>query len=227
MTLALVTGAGRGIGRAIVQQLVDREHRVIATARRLDVLEGLRSEVVETALVDLDADDVGAQTIPAIAERPLDLLVLNAARFSPWDERAADADLDVARGVLATNVLGSWAVVQAALPALRAARGTIVGVGSGSGSHGDPQFGLAVNPGAASYAVSRAALHALLHRLSAELAPDGIRVFATDPGLTATAPGMVEMGARPVEDGARSVLAPLDGRVEPGTLARDGRPLPW
>ncbi|WP_426324029.1 SDR family NAD(P)-dependent oxidoreductase [Microbacterium sp. E-13] len=230
--LAMVTGAGRGLGREIVRQLAERGFAVIATARRLETVEPSRLGLedfrgVETAELDIDFPGVPAQVEGILRGRPLDLLVLNAARFSPWDEKATSADLTSAREVLETNLFGSWAVVLATLPALRRARGMIIGVGSGSGSHSDPQFGLAVNPGAASYAVSKAAFHALLHRLSAELAPDGVRVFATEPGLTATSPGMEDFGARPVADGARSILTPLDGPVPSDSLLRDGAPLGW
>ncbi|WP_345800480.1 SDR family NAD(P)-dependent oxidoreductase [Microbacterium sp. AZCO] len=228
--LALVTGAARGIGRAVVDELLAREYRVIATARAAEQLAALEDEIdspaLEVGLLDIEAPDVPHRVEGLLGDRALSLLVLNAARFAPWDETVGSADLSQARAVVETNLFGSWAVVQAALPALRRARGTIIGVGSGAGSHGDPRFGLA-NGGAASYAVSKAALHALLHKLSSEVAGDGIQVHVADPGLTATSPGMEEFGARPVPDGARSILAPLDGHAAPGVLTRDGAPLPW
>lgn len=230
--VALVTGASRGIGREVARELHRRGHVVIATGRDAAALDALREEIgdtgFETAVIDLDAADVADQVKAALAGRPLGLLVLNAATFAPWDETAAGADLVAARKVVETNLFGTWAVLQAALPSLREADGaTVIGVGSGSGSHGDPQFGLAVNPGAASYAVSKAAVHALLHRLAGELAGDRISVYTVDPGLTATSPGMAEFGARPVRDGALSVLAPLSGSLESGSFTRDGAPLPW
>ncbi len=226
---ALVTGATRGIGRALVPELRARGYRVIATGRDLDALSAAFSDTldVETALVDIASPNVDAQIADALGGRPLHLLLLNAARFAPWDETASGADPGAARDVMETNLFGSWRVIQAALPAIREARGAILGIGSGAGSHGDPTFGLTVNPGAASYAVSKAAFHALLHRLSAELASDGVRVWVTDPGLTATSPGMEDYGARPVADGAASVLAPLDRGLPSGTFTRDGMPLPW
>ena len=231
--LALVTGAARGIGRAVTEELLARGYRVIATARDPVALDDLAASVhgepIETGILDVASPDVPEQVQRLIGGRPLSLLVLNAARFSPWDETVASADLTDARQVIETNLFGSWSVLRAALPALRTGEGTIIGVGSGSGSHGDPQFGLEVNPGAASYAVSKAALHALLHKLAGEVAADGVRVHVVDPGLTATSPGMEEMGARPVREGARSVLAPLEMSplALPISLMRDGHPLPW
>ena len=132
--------------------------------------------------------------------------------------------------MLETNLFGTWRVIQALLPALRRAdHGRIVNVGSGAGSHGAADFGLATNPGSAGYAISKAALHALTAKLAVELADDGILVNAVDPGLTATSPGMEEMGARPIADGAAGIVSvALRGPDGPtGTLTRDGEPLPW
>jgi NAD(P)-dependent dehydrogenase (short-subunit alcohol dehydrogenase family) len=108
--------------------------------------------------------------------------------------------------------------------------GRIVIVSSGAGSHGEPQFGLSANGGAAAtYGISKAALNALTSKLAAELEGSGVLVNAVDPGLTATYPGAEAMGARPVPDGAASVVwaatLPDDGPA--GGFFRDGEPLPW
>ncbi len=178
----------------------------------------LHSPDAPLALVTGAARGIGAQVALQLAEQGYDVLV--AAR-----------DLDQARSVMDTNLFGTWRLTQALLPALRRAASSarIVMVGSGSGSHGDPDFGLPTSPVSVSYAVSKAALHALTVKLSVELAPDGILVNAVDPGLTATAPGMEAMGARPVADGARSVVhaALLPDGGPTGTLTRDGEPMPW
>lgn len=229
---ALVTGATRGIGRQVVTQLLASGYQVIATGREdsalHNLLQSLQNPSLETALVDLDSPDVQRQVRSAIGERPLTLLVANAARFAPWDETASSADIADAETVMSTNLFGTWRVVQASLPALRkAGAASIIAVGSGSGSHGDNEFGLTTNAGAVSYAVSKAALHALMRKLSIEMAGEGIAVYTVDPGLTATSPGMENFGARPIEDGAASVLAPLHAEVDSGSSTRDGKVLPW
>ncbi|WP_374456855.1 SDR family NAD(P)-dependent oxidoreductase [Nocardioides sp.] len=234
--LALVTGAARGIGAEVARQLAEAGYAVIVSARDESAARAHADELVadghEATALGLDIGDVDsvAALVDAIGFRPLTVLVNNAAAFADWSETASTADLDRAREVMDTNLFGAWRVVQALLPALvRAGSARVVNVGSGSGSHGDPQFGLSTSPASASYAVSKAALHALTSKLAAELRSTGVLVNAVDPGLTATAPGMEAMGARPVRDGARSVVAaallPDDGPT--GTFTRDGEPLPW
>jgi NAD(P)-dependent dehydrogenase (short-subunit alcohol dehydrogenase family) len=128
------------------------------------------------------------------------------------------------------NALGTWRTLQAFAPALRRAdNARVIVVGSGGGSHGDADFGIATNAGAAAYAVSKAAVHALARKAALELSSDGIDVFVVDPGLTATAPGMAEFGARPPAEGAASILWPVlhPGTVPQGSFTRDGHLLSW
>jgi NAD(P)-dependent dehydrogenase (short-subunit alcohol dehydrogenase family) len=233
---ALVTGAARGIGAEVARLLVAQGFEVLVAARDLDQAEAhasaLRDDGHAASAVRLDLDD--ATTVDSLAQllegRSLDALVNNAAAFADWSETPATADIAAASAVLATNVIGSWRVTQAALPALRRAPAArIVNVTSGAGSHGEPQFGLATGPAAASYAVSKAALNALTVKLAVELRDEGILVNAVDPGLTATAPGMEAMGARPVAEGAAGIVwaATLGPDGPTGGFFRDAEPLPW
>ena len=162
----------------------------------------------------------------------LDMLVNNAAAYADWSEMASSADLELAQGVLETNLFGAWRSCQVFLPLIRrSGHGRIVNVSSGAGSHGEPWFGLTTNRGsAASYGISKAALNALTAKLAAELEGTGVLFNAVDPDLTATAPGMEKLGARPVaEEGAASVLwgAILPDSGPTGGFFRDGEPLPW
>lgn len=230
--LALVTGAARGIGAEVARQLAADGYAVVVTARDAAPAAAHAAALVADGHVAVGAalDVADQESVAALArelgERPLRVLVNNAAAFADWTETATSADLDAARAVMDTNLFGPWRVVMALLPALRAgAPARVVNVGSGSGSHGDTRFGLSTNPVSTSYAVSKAALHALTVKLAVELRDAGIVVNAVDPGLTATAPGMEAMGARPVPEGAASVLAAL--RAPAATFTRDGEPLPW
>lgn len=239
-TLALVTGAGRegGLGLEICRQLAREGITVLLTARediKAQAAAGiLRQEGLDVRPYTLDVTEDSSVT--ALAERVeqeygrLDILLNNAAGYADWMETASSANLANTLNVLSTNLFGPWRVTQAFLPLLRkSVGGRIVNVCSGSGSHGDPVFGLATGPGSASYAISKAALGALTSKFAAELKDTGILVNAVDPGLTATAPGMEAMGARPVAEGAKSILwaalLPPDGPN--GGFFRDGITLPW
>jgi NAD(P)-dependent dehydrogenase (short-subunit alcohol dehydrogenase family) len=233
--LAVVTGAARGIGADVARQLCESGYSVIVAARDLSAAEAhvemLRAGGFDAVAERLDITESAsvAAFVGVIGDRSVEVLVNNAAAYADWSETASTADLDAAAEVMATNLFGSWRVTQALLPALRrAGSARIVNVGSGAGSHGDPQFGLHAGPSTASYAISKAALHALTAKFAVELAGEGIRVNAVDPGLTATAPGMEAMGARPISEGAASVVwATRPGIDAVGGLFRDGQPLAW
>ena len=233
--LAVVTGAARGIGAEVARQLGESGYTVIAAARDLHSAEAhaakLRGAGSDVHAAQLDITDPASVDAfaAAIGGRPVDVLVNNAAAYADWSETACTAELDAAAKVMDTNLFGTWRITQALLPALRrAGAARIVNVGSGAGSHGDPQYGLHSGPTTASYATSKAALHALTAKLAVELSREGIRVNAVDPGLTSTAPGMEAMGARPIPDGAASVVwATAPNTPAVGGLFRDGNPLPW
>jgi NAD(P)-dependent dehydrogenase (short-subunit alcohol dehydrogenase family) len=216
--VALVTGGARGIGFEVVRQLAQRGMTVILGARDLAKASAAAEELSGDGL------DVRAGTID-VAD------TASVRELADWSETASGADLENSRAVLDTNLFGTWRVCQAFLPLIRQSEhGRIVNVASGSGSHGDPQFGLATPGGtAATYAISKSAVLALTSKLAAELEGTGILVNSVDPGLTATAPGMEEMGARPIPAGATSVAwaatIPDDGLS--GGFFRDGEPMPW
>ncbi|WP_076259118.1 SDR family NAD(P)-dependent oxidoreductase [Intrasporangium flavum] len=240
LSVALVTGSTRGIGRQVASDLADRGWTVLVSGRSAATARSVAAELaghgdVRALEVDLDVTDAAAveavpQAVRAGTGR-LDVLVNNAAAFVDWTEVASAADLDAARAVMETNLFGPWRLTQVLLPLLRESpHPRVVNVSSGGGSHGDEQFGLTRRGGAAaSYGVSKAALNALTATLAAELAGTGVLVNAVCPGLTATWPGAEQMGARPVAEGAASVVAATvlpDGGPS-GAFLRDGRPLPW
>ena len=237
-TIALVTGAGHGIGLEVCRQLAERGWTVVLTARGLDRAREAAAAIGDVAgKIHPRALDVATEASPRALAADLgwalgrvDVLINNAAAAADWSETAGTADLRAAHAAMETNLFGPWRVIQAFLPLLRRSRhGRIVNVSSGAGSHDDPQFGLAVGAAMASYAVSKAALNALTVKLALELLEDGIMVNAVCPGLTATAPGMEEVGARPVAEGAASVVwaATLAAGGPTGGFFRDGQALAW
>jgi NAD(P)-dependent dehydrogenase (short-subunit alcohol dehydrogenase family) len=228
--IALVTGANRGIGREVVRQLAQGGFTAILGARDPDKGEAAAAELRGHGLgVEFRRIDVAdAESVKDLGEalasdfRSLDVLVNNAAvHYDTW-QSGVDADLEVVREALETNVLGAWRTAQACLPLLRRSpHGRLVNVSSGAGSLAG------MGAGAPAYSVSKAALNAMTRILAAELRDEGVLVNAVCPGWVAT--DMGGAGGRPVEQGGASVMWAVtladDGPT--GGFFRDGRPLEW
>jgi NAD(P)-dependent dehydrogenase (short-subunit alcohol dehydrogenase family) len=230
-SVALVTGANRGIGLEVVRQLAGLGFTVILGARDVGKGEAAAARVGgEGAGViarRLDVTDEGSveELRRWTRERfgKLDVLVNNAAIIYDSWQRAAGANLETVREAFETNTLGAWRVCQAFLPLLGGSgRGRIVNVSSESGSLAS------MGAGTPAYAVSKAALNALTRMLADELRSSGVLVNSVCPGWVKT-----EMGGpdapRSVEEGAAGVVwaATLPGDGPTGGFFRDGEPLPW
>ncbi len=177
---ALITGCSSGIGRATALRLDAAGWRVLAGVRKqadADALAAAGSERLEPLIVDIGDE----ATVAAAGERAsegggLDALVNNAGiAYSGPLEFVPLEDL---RHQLEINLVGHLAVTQAALPALRQARGRIVNVTSIGGVVATPFFG--------PYNASKFALEALSDCLRVELRPWGIKTIAIEPGSIAT-----------------------------------------
>jgi NAD(P)-dependent dehydrogenase (short-subunit alcohol dehydrogenase family) len=168
---ALVTGASRGIGRAIALELADRGFGVVATMRHPADGDGLEGETEGRLRVGrLDVRDPATYDLP----RDLRVLVNNAGVDSEYLP-VEHADLDAWRDLFETNVLGVVAITKAAIPLLRANRpAALCNVTSSSI--------LAAVPFYAAYRATKAAVSALSDSLRIELAPDGVRVVEILPG---------------------------------------------
>jgi NAD(P)-dependent dehydrogenase (short-subunit alcohol dehydrogenase family) len=224
-SVAVVTGANRGIGLDVCRQLAEQGLEVVLTARDADKAQRAANGLgVRGCALDV-ADEASVRAAAAWVEAELgrcDILINNAAILYDTWARASDADLDEVQEALDTNLLGAWRTTLAFLPLLRrspAAR--IVNVSSAGGSLAS------MSGGTPAYSVSKASLNALTRVLAAELRGDGILVNAVCPGWTAT--DMGGRGGRPVRDGAASVVwaATLGDDGPTGGFFRDGRPLPW
>jgi 3-oxoacyl-[acyl-carrier protein] reductase len=182
--VALVTGASRGIGRAIARQLAATGLIVVAGARG-DHAEGVRREIVEAGgRAEAVALDV---TVPANVEQivadvvsrhgRLDVLVSNAGiTRDQLVLRMKPADWDV---VIATNLTATFTCVQAvSRPMIRQRSGRIIAISSIVGQMG--------NAGQANYAASKAGLIGFVKSMARELASRGITVNVVAPGLIAT-----------------------------------------
>lgn len=142
-TLALVTGANRGIGLEVVQQLAEAGMTVILGSRDLQKGEAAAGPLVKAglAVLPLPLDVTDPASINRLAQTIeqrfgyLDILINNAGILYDTWQTASNADLDQVQQALATNTLGPWRMVQAFLPLLRQSQhGRIVNVSSGAGS---------------------------------------------------------------------------------------------
>ncbi|WP_433304444.1 SDR family NAD(P)-dependent oxidoreductase [Actinoplanes sp. CA-030573] len=238
--ICLVTGAAHGLGIEVAVELARRGGTVLIAGR--DPAAAARAAADRRGDTDLRAletplDITDAAQVAAAAEAVraahgrLDVLVNNAAGYVDWTETASGADLEKSRAVMDVNLYGTWRVIQAFLPLLRASEHPrVVNVASGAGSHGDPDYGLTARGGtAASYGISKAALLALTASLAAEWAQTPLVVNAVDPDLTATWPGAESTGARPAAESAPGVVwaATLPDDGPRGGFFRDAHPHPW
>jgi NADP-dependent 3-hydroxy acid dehydrogenase YdfG len=173
MSSVLITGASKGIGRAIAVELASRGHRVVATARNPDTLSDL--DVDQRLALDVtDADSVSAAVEQA---GDIDVLVSNAGvifyaavEATPLDELAL---------LFERNTLGALRVAQAVLPGMRArGRGRLLFMSS--------VVGRIVLPPGAAYAATKWALEAMVEALAIEVEPFGIDTALLEPGAVSS-----------------------------------------
>jgi NAD(P)-dependent dehydrogenase (short-subunit alcohol dehydrogenase family) len=168
---ALVTGASRGIGRAIAVELANRGFNTVATMR--DPASGSDLPGEPTGQLTVKKLDV---TDPATYDLPGDLRVLvNNAGIDTGYLSLEHSDLEEWRSLFETNVLGVVALTQGAIPLLRKNQPAVVCNITSSSI-------IAAVPFLAAYRATKAAVSAIGDTLRVELAPFGIRVVEILPG---------------------------------------------
>jgi NAD(P)-dependent dehydrogenase (short-subunit alcohol dehydrogenase family) len=201
---ALVTGASRGLGRALAEQLAAKGARVALVAREAgplrDVVAGIRARGGEAHAI---AGDIAAkQAIHAIAGQAqglvgeIEIAIHNASTLGPTPLRLLlDTECEDLAAVLETNLVGPFRLtkVLAGAMAIRGA-GVIVHVSSDAAVEPYPRWG--------AYGASKAAQDHLSKILAAELDGTGVRVLAVDPGEMDTV-----MHAAAIPDADRATLA--------------------
>jgi len=243
-TIALVTGANRGLGLEVARGLGRAGATVVVGARDAAAgrraVEDLRAEGIDAEPVTLDVTSRASAQVAAneIGERHgrLDVLVNNAGILPEATERAAElVDLDLFRRTFEVNLLGAVNAVQHVLPLLRrSAAGRIVNVSTTMGSLQDqtdpasPYYGLVVP----AYQGSKAALNALTIALAKQLADTPITVDAVCPGWLQTDLGGADnRAAAPLTaaQGAEIVvaLATTAGGGQTGRFVDRNGPVPW
>jgi NAD(P)-dependent dehydrogenase (short-subunit alcohol dehydrogenase family) len=205
--VALVTGGGTGIGRAVAEALVAEGAKVVVTGRREEPLKQLAGQYPDTVrYITTDVTEKGA---PADAVRfvieqfdRLDVLVNNAGvgTLAPLVE----LDDDALEQTLSVNVRGLLITTREAIPHLSKSGGAVVNISS--------TLAQASMPGASAYSGAKAAVERITSALAAELGPQGIRLNSVAPGITET-----DMSAGIPQE-------MLDGMIAQTPLGRLGRP---
>lgn len=221
---ALVTGANRGIGRAVCAVLHARGYRVIVTARRASDAEDAAEAVGPGArALALDVTDPDSVAAARVAAGPVDILVNNAGVLLDYGQTPSTVPLDLVESELAVNVFGTWRVSQAFIPGMvERGWGRVVMVSSGTGAFSNGLF-----PGAPGYALSKAGINALTVLLARETSGSGVLVNAVNPGLVRTRmrPEATRTPAEAAEDVVWAATLPDDGPT--GGFFRSGQPIDW
>jgi NAD(P)-dependent dehydrogenase (short-subunit alcohol dehydrogenase family) len=169
MARVLVTGASKGIGRATVQELAARGHRVAATACNAQTLDDLPADI----RLSLDVTDQASVDRAVAAAGPVDVLISNAGETARGPvETTPVAEVN---HLFQLNTLGALRVTQAVLPRMRArGGGRLLFVSSILGRLTIPLSG--------AYAASKWALEAIAETLAVEAGHFGIKVAVLEPG---------------------------------------------
>ncbi|MFC4908974.1 SDR family NAD(P)-dependent oxidoreductase [Actinomadura gamaensis] len=217
---ALITGASRGLGRALAAELTRDGWTVVVDARSAGELAKAAADLGPNAVaVPGDVTDPAhrAALVRAVEEAGgIDLLVNNASTLGTTPlPRLADQPLDELEAAFRTNVLAPLALVQAFLPGLRERRGAVLNITSDAAVEGYETWG--------GYGSTKAALDQLSNVLAAE-EPD-LAVWCVDPGEMSTdmlrAAGEDADAAPPPERTAAALRALISDRRPSGRYRAD------
>lgn len=192
---AVVTGAGSGIGRDVVQRFVAKGVHVYALGRRLDALEETASSTADPSLVtclSADVTDLNRMRAALGVVESVDFLVANAGicKQSRIDDPDADA---VWKEVMSINVDGVWNSFRAVESKLAKGASCVV-VSSGLGKNG--------RPGYTAYTASKHAVLGMVKCFAMELAPRDVRVNAVCPGWVDTSMAQADLVRTAQEHGS-------------------------
>ena len=186
----LITGASRGIGKAIAKLLVKEGHNVFLTARNKDMLKTVCHEIGAKGYFAIDLCEKGAVEklvkLTAAAYGDIDILVNNAGLYVySAVEKTDETDID---NMLAVNIKAPYELIKYIVPMMKKKKwGRVVNIGSISGIIGEANASL--------YSMTKSAYTGMTKALALELAADGITVNTINPGWVDT-----EMGKKSVND---------------------------
>ena len=220
MKTAVITGANRGIGLALSQQLVNKGWDIIAICRSdSEEIEAIANMVISG--IDITNPEHIEQVVKIIGEHRIDLLINNAGLLA--DEQLGDIDFETMRQQFEINALAPLRVTQALLPNM-VEGSKVANITSRMGSIADNDSG-----GRYGYRASKAAFNAIGKSLAEDLKTRGIAVAQLHPGWVQTR--MVNFGGLITpEESATGLIE----RIEQLNLANtggfwhsNGEELPW
>ncbi|MEW5510010.1 SDR family oxidoreductase [Pseudomonas antarctica] len=220
-TTWLITGSSSGIGKALIEQLLERGDRVVATLRKPEVLDELKARYPEQLwLAQLDVTDTPAirrvikQAFTELGR--IDVVVSSAgyALFGAAEE-VSDEQIDQQ---LQTNLVGSIQVIRACLPFLREqGGGRVLQVSSEGGQLAYPNFSL--------YHTSKWAIEGFVESVAQEVAPFGIEFTLVEPGPTRTNFGAALVSPPPMAVYDQTPAGDVRRAVASGRFALTGDPV--
>ncbi len=215
---ALITGAGRGLGRAFAFELARRGYDLALVARGkpdlIQTAEEVRKLGAQAVAIAADVGDkdrihpIAIQAMDALGS--IGLLINNASELGPLPLRGLmDTECENLEHVIQVNLVGPFRLTKAVLPQMRLRRsGVVLNISSDAASEAYPNWG--------AYGSSKAALVQLTKIWNAELAGTGVCLCAVDPGEMDTQmhrdaiPGADPSSLARPEDVARRILAGLE-----------------
>jgi NAD(P)-dependent dehydrogenase (short-subunit alcohol dehydrogenase family) len=227
-SIALVTGANKGIGLEVVRQLATRGWRVFLTGRSLASVRKAASPLGPSVIpVPLDVTSrisvEAAFSVVSQAVDHLDVLINNAGILDQDEESIFELHSQRLRRMFETNTIGALLVSQTFLPLLRQSQsGRIINVSSGAGQLSN------MGTWAPAYSISKTALNGVTGQFAAALADSHIAVNSVCPGWVRTDMGGHD-ATRSVEQGADTIvwLAAEAPQSMTGHFIRDRKPIPW
>jgi len=223
MPVAIITGAGRGIGRHLATVLADDGWTTVVTGRTAAQVEDTAAAITAAGGTSVavigdvtDASHIAEVVTTAEGLGDLELLVNNAGAEGSA-AMFVDADVDAWWRVIETNLRGPMLATREVLPIMRAnGGGRIIAINSLGGAHAFPHF--------SAYSVSKSALMRFTDCLAAEEPDSGVHFFDVSPGLVHTDmahavapvafPDATEEFWTPIEKVAEVVLALASGRYD-------------
>ncbi|MDR3468576.1 MAG: SDR family NAD(P)-dependent oxidoreductase [Xanthobacteraceae bacterium] len=217
--VAIITGAGTGIGEAIAHKFAREGARLVLSGLPADPVPDVADAITKAggrAAIHLGdvAEDSQAQACVALAIHTfgsLDILVSNAGIFianaATEDYRIEDFDRTVRN-----NIRTAFLMTKFALPHLQTSRGNIIFTGSEAGLNGSPRF--------TPYGGSKGFLHAFMKGVALEQAPHGVRANCVCPGAIDTAwTRGADSPIDPAEQAGIDAMVPLGRRGTPEEIA--------